>query len=124
MGLVWQSCGPELYAIYVAPLTSAEVEARIARYWQPDHEARAAARARHWALVHLDCHSMARLRDLRSPHPDGPLRPDFDLGVSVLPRLPCSGWCWSADLRGCWAARMSVVALMRRGTGVAGRSAE
>lgn len=84
MGVVWQSCGPELNPIYDAPLTHAEVETRIARYWQPYHAALdaglATARARHGAVVHLDCHSMARLRDVRSPHPDGPLRPDFDLG--------------------------------------------
>ncbi len=43
--------------------------------------------------------------------------------VSVISRLPCGTRRRSADLRGCWAARMSVAALTRRGKGVAGRSA-
>ena len=70
------------------------------------------------------------LRDrLRAQHrppcwSDAEDRPEPGDRVSVLPRLPCGAWCWSADLRGCWAARMLVVALTRRGTGVAGRSAE
>jgi N-formylglutamate amidohydrolase len=95
MGLVWQRCGPELAAVYDAPLASAEVEARIARYWQPYHAALAeeiaAARARHGLVLHLDCHSMPRLRDVRSPHPDGPLRPDVELsdleGASCAPEV-------------------------------------
>ena len=45
------------------------------------------------------------------------------ISVSVIHRLPCGGRCCSADLRGCWAARMSVAALTRRGMGVARRSA-
>lgn len=82
IGLVWRVArgGTPMYA---RRLTSAEVRARIDRYWRPYHAALdAALDARHASfggVWHVNCHSMPAVGDALSDDP-GRERADFVLG--------------------------------------------
>ncbi|MEX0758058.1 MAG: N-formylglutamate amidohydrolase, partial [Tistlia sp.] len=82
VGLIWSLIeGRE--AIYDRKLTPAEVEARIAGYWRPYHDALKRlleeAQARHGAVWHIDCHSMPSQGDPTTE--DGTVaRPEIILG--------------------------------------------
>lgn len=82
VGLIWTRAGPGL-PLYDRKLSVAEVEARIARYWEPYHaaiaERLAAMREEAGAAYHLSCHSMWSRGPDNSPDP-GAERPDFVLG--------------------------------------------
>jgi N-formylglutamate deformylase len=82
IGLVWRLVqgGQPMYA---GPLSVAEVERRIALYYEPYHAAVAEAldqrHGRFGAVWHLDCHSMPAVGDVMSEDP-GRARADFVLG--------------------------------------------
>jgi N-formylglutamate amidohydrolase len=82
IGLIWR-LAPGGVPMYARQLTVAEVERRIARYYQPYHLAVAAAldeRQRAFGAVwHLDCHSMPAVGDAMAEDP-GRARADFVLG--------------------------------------------
>lgn len=82
VGLIWTRAGPGL-PLYDRKLSVAEVEARIARYWEPYHDAiaerLAAMREKAGAAYHLSCHSMWSRGPDNAPDP-GAERPDFVLG--------------------------------------------
>lgn len=82
VGLIWTRAGPGL-PLYDRKLSVAEVEARIARYWEPYHvaiaERLAAMREEAGAAYHLSCHSMWSRGPDNAPDP-GAERPDFVLG--------------------------------------------
>lgn len=82
VGLIWTRAGPGL-PLYDRKLSVAEVEARIARYWEPYHDAiaerLAAMREEAGAAYHLSCHSMWSRGPDNAPDP-GAERPDFVLG--------------------------------------------
>ena len=82
VGLIWRQM-KALGPIYDRKLTVAEVDARIAHFWRPYHDAlRAlldAAHARFGVVYHVDCHSMASWGDATTE--DGAVeRPDFVIG--------------------------------------------
>jgi N-formylglutamate amidohydrolase len=82
IGLVWRLAqgGQPMYA---RPLSVAEVERRIALYYEPYHAAVAEAldqrHRRFGAVWHLNCHSMPAVGDVMSEDP-GRARADFVLG--------------------------------------------
>ena len=80
-GLIWRYTGRG-EDIYARPLTVAEVEARIARYWRPYHDALAGAldrlHARFGQVWHVNCHSMGAIGRKRHPDP-GKERADVTL---------------------------------------------
>jgi N-formylglutamate deformylase len=82
MGLVWRLAhgGAPLYA---RPLAVADVERRIALYYEPYHAAVTAAiderHGRFGAVWHLNCHSMPAVGDVMSDDP-GRSRAEFVLG--------------------------------------------
>lgn len=82
IGLVWRvaRCGVPMYA---RKLASAEVRARIARCWQPYHDALAceldAAHRVFGAVWHINCHSMPAVGDANADDP-GRARAHFVLG--------------------------------------------
>lgn len=82
IGLVWRLAhgGQPMYA---RPLAVAEIERRIALYYEPYHAALAdaidACHRRFGAVWHLDCHSMPAVGDAMSDDP-GRARADFVLG--------------------------------------------
>lgn len=81
-GLIWRQVGVR-GDIYAAPLTAAEVVARIEGYWRPYHRQIAQliddAHARFGVVYHVDCHSMASRGDATTE--DGAAdRPDFMIG--------------------------------------------
>jgi N-formylglutamate amidohydrolase len=82
IGLVWRLAqgGQSMYA---RPLPVAEVERRIALYYEPYHAAVAEAleerHRRFGAVWHLNCHSMPAVGDVMSEDP-GHARADFVLG--------------------------------------------
>jgi N-formylglutamate deformylase len=82
MGLVWRLAhgGVPLYA---RPLAVADVERRIALYYEPYHAAVTAAiderHRRFGAVWHLNCHSMPAVGDVMSDDPGRP-RAEFVLG--------------------------------------------
>jgi N-formylglutamate deformylase len=69
--------------MYARKLTSAEVRARIDRYWRPYHaaldQAVDALHARFGAVWHVNCHSMPAVGDALADDP-GRERADFVLG--------------------------------------------
>ena len=82
IGLVWRLAhgGQPMYA---RPLPVAEIERRIALYYEPYHAALSdaieACHRRFGAVWHLDCHSMPAVGDAMSDDP-GRARADFVLG--------------------------------------------
>jgi len=82
IGLVWRVARDGM-PMYDHRLTSAEIRARIDRFWRPYHnELDALLDARHQefgAVWHIDCHSMPAIGDALADDP-GCLRADFVLG--------------------------------------------
>ena len=82
IGLVWRLAqgGQPMYA---RPLSVADIERRIALYYEPYHAAVAGAlderHARFGSVWHLNCHSMPAFGDVMSEDP-GRARADFVLG--------------------------------------------
>jgi N-formylglutamate deformylase len=82
IGLVWRMARDGM-PMYDHRLTSAEIRARIERFWQPYHdelEALLNARREEFGAVwHIDCHSMPAVGDAMADDP-GRERADFVLG--------------------------------------------
>ena len=82
-GLIWR-CTDEGVPIYDRMLTVAEVQARIARCWQPYHDAVAqaidAAHARHGYSIHINCHSMPAVSASHGTDFPGLVHADFVVG--------------------------------------------
>ena len=82
-GLVWRMTD-EGTPIYRRKLTAAEVRGRIARCWQPYHQAVQqaieAAHARHGWSIHLNCHSMPAIASAYSTDFPGLAHADFVIG--------------------------------------------
>ena len=82
IGLVWRIVRSGV-AMYTRKLQSAEVRARIDRYWRPYHDALAddldAFHRTFGAVWHVDCHSMPAVGDANADDP-GRARADFVLG--------------------------------------------
>jgi N-formylglutamate deformylase len=82
-GLVWRITD-EGEALYDRKLTAAEVRGRIARCWQPYHQAVAdaiaTAHARHGYSIHLNCHSMPAVSSAYSTDFPGLVHADFVIG--------------------------------------------
>lgn len=83
MGLMWRfAWGDE--PMYAAPMSVAEAEERIYRYWQRYHhhlsELLNAVYARFGRVYHLNCHSMTAVGHAISSDPAGTVRADICLG--------------------------------------------
>lgn len=82
-GLIWRLTDEGL-PIYQRRLSVDEVRSRIARCWQPYHEAVAqavaAAHQRHGHCIHLNCHSMPAVAASHATDFPGQAHPDFVLG--------------------------------------------
>lgn len=82
-GLIW-SMTDDGSPLYARRLTVEEVQARIARCWQPYHEAvRAAidaAHARHGYSIHMNCHSMPAVAGKNATGYPGMVHADFVVG--------------------------------------------
>ena len=82
IGLVWRLAQGGM-PMYARPLSVADVERRIALYYEPYHAAVAAAleerHRRFGAVWHLNCHSMPAVGDVMSDDP-GRERAEFVLG--------------------------------------------
>ncbi|WP_117195843.1 N-formylglutamate amidohydrolase [Rhizobium terrae] len=83
MGLMWRfAWGNE--PMYAAPMSVAEAEARIGKYWQPYHHHLAmllnAVYARFGKVYHINCHSMTAVGHEISSDPPGTVRADICLG--------------------------------------------
>ena len=82
-GLIWRTtdCGQ---LIYQRVLSVAEVQARIARCWQPYHDAVAgainAAHERHGYSIHINCHSMPAVASSCATDFPGEVHADFVVG--------------------------------------------
>ena len=82
IGLVWRLARGDM-PMYARKLSSAELQARIDRYWRPYHDELAtvldAHHRRFGAVWHLNCHSMPAVGDALADDP-GRERADFVLG--------------------------------------------
>jgi N-formylglutamate deformylase len=82
-GLIWKLTDEGL-PIYDRLLAVDEVQARIARCWQPYHAAVAvaidAAHARHGFSIHINCHSMPALAGSHATEFPGQAHADFVIG--------------------------------------------
>ncbi|MGC3987639.1 MAG: N-formylglutamate amidohydrolase [Pseudorhodoferax sp.] len=82
-GLIWK-CTDEGEAIYDRVLSVDEIQARIARCWQPYHAAVAAeldaAHARHGHCIHINCHSMPAVAASHATLHPGLHHADFVVG--------------------------------------------
>jgi N-formylglutamate deformylase len=83
MGLMWRyAWGDE--PMHAAPISVAEAEARIRRYWQPYHHHLAillnAVYARFGRVYHLNCHSMTAVGHAISSDLPGTVRADICIG--------------------------------------------
>ena len=82
-GLIWKLTDEGL-PIYDRLLAVDEVQARIARCWQPYHAtvaaAIAAAHARHGYSIHINCHSMPALAGSHATEFPGQAHADFVIG--------------------------------------------
>ncbi|RZJ25264.1 MAG: N-formylglutamate amidohydrolase [Haliea sp.] len=98
-GLIWRTTDDGL-PIYQRKLSVAEVEARIARCWEPYHaavaQAIAAAHARHGYSIHINCHSMPAIASSNATDFPGEAHADFVVGdrdgataAAPLSRLVC-----------------------------------
>ncbi|ARO15853.1 formiminoglutamase (plasmid) [Ketogulonicigenium robustum] len=83
MGLAWRFAWGDTL-MHDVPISVAEMEARIATYWQPYHQRVAAlidgVHAKFGQVYHVDCHSMPAFGHALSPDPAGTRRPDFVIG--------------------------------------------
>lgn len=82
-GLIWRTTD-DGEAIYARPLSVAEVQARIARCWEPYHAAVAqaidSAHQRHGYSIHLNCHSMPAIASSHATEFPGEAHADFVVG--------------------------------------------
>ena len=82
-GLIWRRTDDGV-DIYARKLSVPEVEARIARCWQPYHaavgHAIAAAHTRHGYSIHIDCHSMPAVAASHATEFPGLAHADFVVG--------------------------------------------
>ena len=82
-GLIWRFTDDGV-PLYDRALTVAEVQARIARCWQPYHaavaQAIAAAHARHGFSIHINCHSMPAIAASHATDFPGLVHADFVVG--------------------------------------------
>ncbi|HYW58800.1 MAG TPA: N-formylglutamate amidohydrolase [Polaromonas sp.] len=82
-GLIWRVTDDGVL-IYNRKLSVAEVQARIARCWQPYHAAVAqaidAAHARHGYSIHINCHSMPAIASSHATEFPGEAHADFVVG--------------------------------------------
>ena len=82
-GLIWRTTD-EGVPLYARQLSVAEVQARIARCWQPYHAAVKAAidaaHARHGYSLHLNCHSMPAVASRFATDFPGLVHADFVVG--------------------------------------------
>ena len=82
-GLIWRVTDDGV-PIYQRKLGVAEVQARIARCWQPYHAAVAqaidAAHARHGYSIHINCHSMPAIASSHATEFPGEVHADFVVG--------------------------------------------
>mgnify|MGYP000128969263 FL=1 len=99
-GLIWRTTDDGL-PIYNRLLSVAEVEARIAKCWQPYHAAVAssidAAYAQHGYSIHINCHSMPAIASSNATDFPGEAHADFVVGDRdgttanpLLSKLVCS----------------------------------
>jgi N-formylglutamate deformylase len=99
-GLVWRTTDDGL-PIYQRKLGVAEVQARIARCWEPYHAAVAqaidSAHQRHGYSIHLNCHSMPAVASSHATEFPGEVHADFVIGnrdgttsSGPLARLVCT----------------------------------
>ena len=98
-GLIWRTTDDGL-PIYQRKLSVAEVQARIARCWQPYHAAVAeaidATHTRHGYSIHINCHSMPAIASRNATDFPGEAHADFVVGdrdgataAAPLSRLVC-----------------------------------
>lgn len=82
-GLIWRTTD-DGQAIYARKLGVAEVQARIARCWEPYHAAVAqaidSAHQRHGYSIHLNCHSMPAIASSHATEFPGEAHADFVVG--------------------------------------------
>ena len=82
-GLIWRSLDDGM-PIYTRKLATAEVRARIARCWQPYHDAVSgaidAAHASHGYSIHINCHSMPAVASSHATEFPGEAHADFVVG--------------------------------------------
>ena len=82
-GLIWRTTD-DGEAIYARKLGVAEVQARIARCWEPYHAAVAqaidSAYQRHGYSIHLNCHSMPAIASSHATEFPGEAHADFVVG--------------------------------------------
>jgi N-formylglutamate deformylase len=82
-GLIWRTTD-DGQPLYQRQLSVAEVQARIARCWQPYHAAVAqaidAAHARHGYSIHINCHSMPAVASSHATDFPGEAHADFVVG--------------------------------------------
>ncbi|MDO9116182.1 MAG: N-formylglutamate amidohydrolase [Polaromonas sp.] len=82
-GLIWRTTD-DGEAIYARKLGVAEVQARIARCWEPYHAAVAqaidSAHQRHGYSIHLNCHSMPAIASSHATEFPGEAHADFVVG--------------------------------------------
>ncbi|MEO8020324.1 N-formylglutamate amidohydrolase [Polaromonas sp.] len=99
-GLVWRTTDDGV-PIYQRKLSVAEVQARIARCWEPYHAAVAqaidSAHQRHGYTIHLNCHSMPAVASSHATEFPGEVHADFVIGnrdgstsSGSLARLVCA----------------------------------
>ncbi|MGC1173289.1 N-formylglutamate amidohydrolase [Polaromonas sp.] len=99
-GLVWRTTDDGV-PIYQRKLGVAEVQARIARCWEPYHAAVAqaidSAHQRHGYSIHLNCHSMPAVASSHATEFPGEVHADFVIGnrdgstsSGPLARLVCA----------------------------------
>ncbi|TKT78358.1 N-formylglutamate amidohydrolase [Aquamicrobium sp. LC103] len=83
MGLVWRYAWGDV-PMYEHPMSVAELEARIDRYWRPYHGALVelldANHAAFGCVYHINCHSMPAIGHKLSPDPAGTVRADMVIG--------------------------------------------
>lgn len=82
-GLIWRTTD-DGETIYTRKLSVAEVQARIARCWEPYHAAVAqaidSAHQRHGYSIHLNCHSMPAIASSHATEFPGEAHADFVVG--------------------------------------------
>lgn len=83
MGLTWRYAWGDV-KMHDRPLTVAEMEERIDRYWRPYHAALTTlldhTHAAFGAVWHINCHSMPAVGHALSPDPVGSVRADIVIG--------------------------------------------